>query len=45
MKPLWDWNSRESRKIRIIKLFKFNFEKKGGGQKRKAFDFLVNFFK
>ena len=28
MKPLWDWNSRESRKIGIIKLFKFNLKKR-----------------
>jgi hypothetical protein len=47
MKLLWDWDSRESRKIRIIKLLKFNFflKKKGGGQERKTFDLLVNFFK
>jgi hypothetical protein len=28
MKPLWDWDSRESRNIRIIKLFKSNLKKK-----------------
>jgi hypothetical protein len=42
MKPLWDWDSRESRKIRIIKFWNSILKK---GQEKKAFDILVNCFK
>jgi hypothetical protein len=41
MKPLWDWDNKESRKIWISKLLKFNLKGEGGGTKGKLLSFWL----